>query len=54
MYTVEDYKTADGCIPFKDWLSELADRQAKTKIFTRVERMKAGNLGDCKPVQEGV
>lgn len=54
MYQVEDYKTEDGQIPFKDWLSGLADRQAKARVITRVQRMANGNLGDCKPLQDGV
>lgn len=54
MYQVEDYKTEDGRIPFKDWLSSLADRQAKARVITRVQRMATGNLGDCKPLQDGV
>ncbi|WAR43872.1 type II toxin-antitoxin system RelE/ParE family toxin [Methylomonas rapida] len=54
MYTIEDYQTDDGKLPFKDWLSDLADRQAKARVLTRIQRMAAGNLGDCKPIQDGV
>lgn len=54
MYKVEDYLTEDGRIPFKEWLSALTDRQAKARVLTRVQRMAAGNLGDCKPLQDGV
>ncbi len=54
MYKVEDYLTEDGRIPFKEWLSTLTDRQAKARVLTRVQRMAAGNLGDCKPLQDGV
>lgn len=54
MYQIEDYQTEDGRLPFKEWLSGLIDRQAKARVITRVQRMAAGNLGDCKPIQEGV
>jgi len=54
MYQIEDYCTEDGRIPFKEWLMGLADRQAKAKVLTRVQRMKTGNFGDCKPLQDGV
>jgi putative addiction module killer protein len=54
MYKIEDYLTEDGRVPFKEWLSALADRQAKARVLTRVQRMAAGNLGDCKPLQDGV
>lgn len=54
MYQIEDYRTEDGKIPFKDWLVGLADRQAKARILTRLQRMAVGNLGDCKPVRDGV
>lgn len=32
----------------------MADRQAKARVLTRLQRMATGNLGDCKPVQDGV
>ena len=54
MYQIQDYRADDGRIPFKEWLSALADRQAKARVLTRIQRMSAGNLGDCKPVQDGV
>lgn len=54
MFKIEDYLTADGRIPFKEWLSSLTDRQAKARVLIRVQRMSAGNFGDCKPIQDGV
>jgi len=32
---------------FKRWLSELADRRAKARIQTRLDRMAEGHFGDC-------
>jgi putative addiction module killer protein len=54
MNEIRDYLTLDGRIPFKDWLSSLADRMAKARIAARVQRLSAGNLGDCKPLDSGV
>lgn len=39
---------------FRDWLAALRDRQARSKILLRIERMELGNLGDVKAVGEGV
>lgn len=39
---------------FRDWLGGLKDRQAVARVLVRVTRMAEGNLGDVKPVGEGV
>ena len=39
---------------FNDWLNSLKDRQGATRINARLDRVSMGNLGDCKPVGEGV
>ena len=39
---------------FKNWVNRLGDRQARARILVRLERMAMGNLGDVKPVGEGV
>jgi len=54
MYQITDYLTEDGRDPMKEWLASLADRQARARILTRVQRMAAGNFGDCKPLAGGV
>lgn len=33
---------------FEEWLDGLRDRQARSRIMVRVERVKEGNLGDHK------
>jgi putative addiction module killer protein len=48
MFTVE--RTA----AFGDWLDGLKDRRAVARILGRIERVKAGNLGDAKAVGDGV
>ena len=39
---------------FATWLAGLRDSVAKAKIAVRIQRMAMGNLGDVKPVGEGV
>ncbi|WP_423681751.1 type II toxin-antitoxin system RelE/ParE family toxin [Undibacterium sp. WLHG33] len=54
MYQLLDYLAQDGRDPFKEWLAKLTDRQARARVAVRLQRMAAGNFGDCKPVGEGV
>lgn len=39
---------------FAEWRRSLRDLRAATAIRRRIERAEAGNLGDVKPVGEGV
>lgn len=39
---------------FKAWWSSLRDAQAQQRIVVRIRRMSLGNLGDAKPVGDGV
>jgi putative addiction module killer protein len=39
---------------FSNWLSGLRDRMAKARIAKRIDRIAQGNLGDAKPVGNGV
>ncbi len=39
---------------FDAWIAGLKDRQGKARILARIRSAEAGNLGDCKPVGEGV
>jgi len=48
------YQDSNGHKPYAEWLDSLTDRQAKARILVRVNRMAAGNFGDCKPVRDGV
>ena len=54
MNQIDDYLTEDGRDPFKEWLENLSDRQARARVAVRVQRMAAGNFGDCKPIADGV
>lgn len=39
---------------FRVWLSGLKDRQAVARIHARLDRAVGGNLGDVRPVRNGV
>ncbi|MCJ9754602.1 type II toxin-antitoxin system RelE/ParE family toxin [Neorhizobium sp. BETTINA12A] len=47
---IEVRKTA----AFSKWFAELRDHNARMRIVTRIRRMEIGNLGDVKPVGEGI
>jgi putative addiction module killer protein len=48
------YTDAQGNKPFDAWLQDLRDVKARATIRARLERVRAGNFGDCKPVRDGV
>lgn len=48
MFTVQLTQT------FQAWLDGLRDMRAQVSIARRIERMAAGNLGDVKPVGDGI
>ena len=54
MFEIQTYLTAEGSEPYADWLASLPDRQARARVVVRVGRMASGNLGDVKPVGDGV
>ena len=39
---------------FDKWFSDLKDLQGRARIQARIDRAELGNLGDAKPVREGV
>ena len=48
------YTADDGSAPFSKWLDKLKDGRGRGVIRTRLARIRLGNMGDCKPVGEGV
>lgn len=50
MHNIQHYLSDDGHDIFADWLAKLADRQARAQVVVRLQRMVAGNFGDCQPV----
>jgi putative addiction module killer protein len=51
---LREYLTETGHNPFGEWLHSLRDLQARARIRVRLNRVRLGNLGDCRPVGEGV
>ena len=54
MFEILHYVTASGVDVFGRWLDTLADRQARARIKTRIDRVSLGNFGDVEPVGEAV
>lgn len=54
MIELRRYQLPDESVPVTEWLRSLRDLRARAQIEVRLRRVSAGNLGDCKPVGEGV
>jgi len=39
---------------FGEWLAGLNDNRTRAKIIVRIDRLQAGNLGDCKSLRGGL
>ena len=50
---IDVYETASGKRPLDGWLNKL-DKTISGKILVRINRLRLGNFGDCKPISEGV
>ena len=48
------YLTASGRDVFGEWLAGLRDTRTKAKIVARLDRLSAGNFGDCKALRSGL
>ena len=53
MFEVVVYETEEGRAPFDEWFDAL-DTEAALKVTTAIARIGTGNLGDVKPVGQGV
>ena len=54
MIEIRRYVTRTGKDVFGDWLSRLADTQAKARILVRIDRLAVGNFGDSKQLRGGI
>lgn len=54
MIEIRHYVTQAGRDVFDEWLSSLGDARTEAKIATRINRLAAGNFGDCKPLGQGL
>lgn len=48
------YLEPGGRLPFQEWLASLRSEGAVAAVAGRLERLKRGLFGDCRPVGEGV
>jgi putative addiction module killer protein len=48
---IRHYVSRAGRDVFDDWLSRLRDERTQAKIVSRINRLAAGNFGDCKPLR---
>ena len=53
-YSLLDYQTSNGDIPFKEWLESLRDTRTRARIAMAINRMELGNFGDSKGIDEGL
>jgi len=51
---IRQYTTPAGKPVFDSWLTSLKDKRAQAKVAARIDRLVAGNFGDCKPVGHGI
>ena len=51
---IRHYITCAGRDVFDDWLSRLTDARTQAKVVARINRVAAGNFGDCKPLGHGL
>ena len=51
---IRHYANERGRDIFDDWLSCLADIRTQAKIAVRINRLAAGNFGDCRSLGKGL
>ena len=54
MFDLIVYQQLQGQCPYNRWFESLRDERAQSRIIARLRQVRAGNLGDCKSVGEGV
>ena len=54
MMELRFYSDAHGIKPLMQWLDALRETRLHALILARLERVRAGNFGDCKPLRDGV
>ena len=51
---IRHYISRDNKDVFDDWFSELPDTRTKAKVAARINRLAAGNFGNCKALGQGL
>lgn len=52
-WEIELYTDEKGKVPFDEWLFSL-DTSAQLRVTARIDRMRDGNFGDSKTLQDGI
>lgn len=52
-YELSIYSAENGYEPFREWLNSFGDID-KAVILQRLQRVRLGNFGDCKPLDDGL
>ncbi len=47
-FQIDVYETEKGKLPYSEWENGLSIKD-RAIVTTRLVRIRAGNLGDCKP-----
>jgi putative addiction module killer protein len=48
------FRDASGRRPFADWFERLGDRGVQARVMQRLDRLQAGNPGDCRGLGSGL
>ncbi|MFZ0866840.1 MAG: type II toxin-antitoxin system RelE/ParE family toxin [Candidatus Sulfotelmatobacter sp.] len=51
MVELRRYLTRTGRDVFGEWLAGLNDNRTRAKIIARIDRLQAGNFGDCRSLR---
>ena len=51
---LREYQTAEGRFPFSEWIEGLRDVRGRAILRKRLNRIRLGNLGDCRSVGHGI
>lgn len=54
IFTLKGLVLENGSCPIEDWIKGIKDTQTRQCIQSRLDRIERGNVGDCRPVGEGV
>lgn len=54
MIEIRRYISRTGKDLFDSWLTQLGDARAQAKVASRINRLAAGNFGDCKSLRGGL
>lgn len=54
MYRIIHYKTGNNIDIFDKWFDRQRDHKAMARILARIEHMRDGSFGDCKPIESGL